>query len=112
MFIGRHKVFWKAFVPAMGLQTYYIANGFVGCEKAKPAKLKFSSNANSLPCLAPYRCSKLEGDSVQIRNRHQAITFNAKFGLLQKVTQMKGTQNVIDEEMAMYFSQESGAYFF
>ncbi|KAI3748059.1 hypothetical protein L6452_10891 [Arctium lappa] len=112
MFTGRHRVFWKASVPAMGLQTYYIANGFVGCEKAKPAKLKISSNANPLPCLVPYSCSKLEGDSVQIRNRHQALTFNAKFGLLQKVTQMKGTQNVIDEELAMYSSPESGAYLF
>ncbi|KAD5961104.1 hypothetical protein E3N88_12577 [Mikania micrantha] len=113
IFTGRHRVFFKASVPAMGLQTYYIANGFVGCEKAKPAKLKISSTAKNLPCLAPYRCSKVEDDSVQIRNKHQALTFNAKFGLLQKVAQPEGgSQNVIDEELAMYTSPESGAYLF
>ncbi|MFS8011185.1 putative glycosidase [Helianthus anomalus] len=113
MFTGRHRVFFKASVPAMGLQTYYIANGFVGCEKAKPAKLKITSIAKSLPCFAPYSCSQVEGDSIQIRNRHQALTFDSKFGLLQKVTETKtGSENVIDVELAMYTSPESGAYLF
>ncbi|CAH1437672.1 unnamed protein product [Lactuca virosa] len=112
MFTGRHRVFWRASIPAMGLQTYYIANGFVGCEKAKPAKLKISSISDTTPCLAPYTCSKVEGDSVQIRNRHRSLTFNSNFGLLQKVTEMKGAQNVVNEELAMYTSPESGAYLF
>ncbi|KAI3793966.1 hypothetical protein L1987_36590 [Smallanthus sonchifolius] len=113
MFTGRHRVYFRASVPAMGLQTYYIANGFVGCEKAKPAKLKFSSTGKIPECFAPYSCSKVEGDSVQIRNRYQALTFDSKFGLLQKATETKGgTQNLIDVELAMYTSPESGAYLF
>ncbi|KAM7508098.1 hypothetical protein LguiA_018551 [Lonicera macranthoides] len=112
LFTGRHRVHWKASVPAMGLQTYYIANGFVGCEKAKPAKLKIFSGSKQLPCLAPYTCSKTGNGVVEIGNRHLTLTFNAKLGLLQKVSRNDGTHNVVGEEIAMYSSSESGAYLF
>jgi alpha-mannosidase II len=56
IFIGKHRLHWKASVHAMGLQTYYVANGFVGCKKAKPTKLKYFSMSNSFSCPAPYAC--------------------------------------------------------
>lgn len=112
IFTGRHRLHWKATVPAMGLQTYYIANGFVGCEKAKPAKLKFFTKSNLLSCPTQYACSKLEGDVAQIRNRHQTLTFDVKHGLLQKVSYKDGSQNVVGEEIGMYSSWGSGAYLF
>ncbi|TYI75132.1 hypothetical protein E1A91_D07G253800v1 [Gossypium mustelinum] len=111
IFTGRHRIHWKASIPAMGLQTYYIANGFAGCEKAKPAKLKFSSKLSSGPCLAPYACSKVEGDTVEIVNRRQVLTFDVKHGLLQKVIHKNGLQNVVVEEIALY-SSSGGAYLF
>ncbi|XP_022739187.1 alpha-mannosidase 2-like [Durio zibethinus] len=111
VFTGRHRVHWKASVPAMGLQAYYIANGFVGCEKAKPAKLKFFSKLSSIQCLAPYACSKVEGDVVEIVNRHQTLTFDVKHGLLHRVTHKNGSQNVVAEELGLY-SSSGGAYLF
>lgn len=111
IFTGKHRVYWKASVPAMGLQTYYIANGFVGCEKAKPAGLKFFAGSSSLPCPAPYACSKAENDVVEIQNRHQVLTFNVRSGLLQKVTCKNGFSYIVGEEIAMYSSQ-GGAYLF
>lgn len=111
IFTGRHRVHWKASVPAMGLQTYYIANGFMGCEKAKPAKLKYFS-MSSFACPIPYACSKIEGDVVEIQNQHQTLTFDVKLGLLQKVMHKDGSWNFVGEEMGMYSSRGSGAYLF
>ncbi|XP_060959016.1 alpha-mannosidase 2 [Cannabis sativa] len=112
IFTGKHRVYWKASIPALGLQTYYIAKGLVRCEKAKPAKLKFISNSGSFSCPASYACSKAKDDTVQIHNRHQTLTFDAKTGLLQKVTYTNGSHNVIGEEISMYSSWGSGAYLF
>ncbi|KAE8668611.1 Alpha-mannosidase 2 [Hibiscus syriacus] len=111
IFTGRHRVHWKASVPAMGLQTYYIANGFVGCEKAKPAKLKLFSNSSSIQCPTPYTCSEVEGDVVEIENPHQTLTFEVNRGLLQKVIQNSGPQNAVAEEISVY-SSTGGAYLF
>ncbi|KAG4182108.1 hypothetical protein ERO13_A09G024200v2 [Gossypium hirsutum] len=111
IFTGRHRVHWKASVPAMGLQTYYIANGFVGCEKAKLAKLKLFSNLSSIQCPTPYDCSEVEGDVVEIENQHQTLTFGVKHGLLQKVIQKNGPQNTVAEEISLY-SSTGGAYLF
>lgn len=112
IFAGRHRVHWKVSVPALGLQTYYIANGIVGCEKAKPAKLKFFPKSSSLHCPAPYTCSKAEGDVAEIRNQHQTLTFDVKHGLLQKISFRNGFQNVVGEEIRIYSSSGSGAYLF
>lgn len=112
IFTGRHRVHWKAVIPAMGLQTYYIANGVVGCDKAKPAKLKYSSKSSSFSCPSPYSCSKIEGDVAEIRNRHQILTFDVRHGLLQKISHVNGSQNLVLEEIDMYSSPESGAYLF
>lgn len=112
IFTGRHRLHWKASIPAMGLETYHIAVGYVGCEKAKPAKLKFAAKLNHFSCPTPYSCSKLEGDTVGIQNRHQTLTFDAKHGLLQKISHKDGLQIVVGEEIGMYSSWGSGAYLF
>ncbi|OVA14340.1 Glycoside hydrolase family 38 [Macleaya cordata] len=112
IFTGRHRLYWKASVPPLGLRSYYIANGFVGCEKAKPAKLKIFSDSNLLPCPTPYDCSILEGNTTEIRNQHQTLTFDIKHGLLQKIKQKDGTETVVGEEIGMYSSSDSGAYLF
>ncbi|CAL5368043.1 unnamed protein product [Camellia sinensis] len=112
IFTGRHRVHWKASVPPLGLQVYYIANGFVGCEKAKPAKLRIFTKDNHLPCPAPYACSKLEADTAVIQNRHQTLTFDVNLGLLQKISREDGSEDVVGEEIGMYSSSESGAYLF
>ncbi|XP_059645198.1 alpha-mannosidase 2 [Cornus florida] len=112
MFTGRHRVHWKASVPAMGLQVYYIANGFVGCEKSKPVKLKIFTKSNHFSCPTPYTCSKLEGDTAEIRNRRLTLTFDVNLGLLQKISHNDGFQNVVGEEIGMYSSTGSGAYLF
>ncbi|KAJ7974489.1 Alpha-mannosidase [Quillaja saponaria] len=112
IFTGRHRVHWKVSVPAMGLQTYYIANGFAGCEKAKPAKLKIFSKSSSIPCPTPYACSKAEGDVAEIRNQHHTLTFDLRYGLLQKISFKNGSQNIVGEEIGMYSSSGSGAYLF
>ncbi|CAI9109570.1 OLC1v1009414C1 [Oldenlandia corymbosa var. corymbosa] len=111
LFSGRHRLYWKASVPAMGLQAYYIANGIVECEKAEPARIRISS-PDHLPCPAPYACSKVEGDSIEISNQHTKLTFSVEFGLLQKITRQDGSENVVNEEISMYASTESGAYLF
>ncbi|KAJ4826443.1 hypothetical protein Tsubulata_013635 [Turnera subulata] len=112
IFTGRHRVHWKASVPALGLATYYIANGFAGCEKAKRAKLKYFSTSNSFSCPSPYACSKIEGDVVDIQNQRQTLTFSVKLGLLQTVSDKNGSKTVVGEEIGMYSSRESGAYLF
>ncbi|XP_031284235.1 alpha-mannosidase 2 [Pistacia vera] len=112
IFTGKHRLHWKASIPAMGLQIYYIANGFAGCEIAKPSKLKYLSKSNSFSCPTPYACSKVEGDVAEIRNRHHILTFDVQRGLLQKVSHINGSLNVVHEEIGMYSTRESGAYLF
>ncbi|CAK9142630.1 unnamed protein product, partial [Ilex paraguariensis] len=101
MFTGRHRVYWKASIPATGMQTYYVASGFVGCEKTKATRLKIFTSTSNLPCLAPYACSNLEGDTTEIRNQHKKLTFNVKLGFLQKIGRNDGTQNVVGEEISI-----------
>ncbi|KAL6960670.1 Alpha-mannosidase 2x [Sarracenia purpurea var. burkii] len=112
IFTGRHRVHWKASVPPLGLQVYYIANGFVGCEKSKPATLRIFTKEKHLTCPAPYLCSRLEADTAVIRNQHQTLTFSVNLGLLQTISRDDGSQNVFGEELGMYSSSESGAYLF
>ncbi|KAH6755449.1 hypothetical protein C2S51_038934 [Perilla frutescens var. frutescens] len=112
IFTGRHRLYWKSSSPAMGLQTYYVANGFVGCEKAKPASLRIFSPSKQLSCPAHYACSNIESDIVEISNQHQTLSFSVSHGLLQKISHTDGHMNVVDEEISMYSSTESGAYLF
>ncbi|KAG8076223.1 hypothetical protein GUJ93_ZPchr0006g42703 [Zizania palustris] len=37
---GQHRLYWRASVPALGLETYYVATGYEDCEKATPAVIK------------------------------------------------------------------------
>ncbi|XP_051117304.1 alpha-mannosidase 2-like [Andrographis paniculata] len=111
MFTGRHRLYWKSSVPAMGLQTYYVANGFVGCEKAQAASLKIISPSKQVSCPPHYSCSDIETDTVEIRNRHHTLTLSARNGLLQKISHKDRHLNV-DEEISLYSSTESGAYLF
>uniref|UniRef100_A0A2P2K782 Alpha-mannosidase n=1 Tax=Rhizophora mucronata TaxID=61149 RepID=A0A2P2K782_RHIMU len=112
IFSGRHRVYWKASVPAMGIQTYYIVNGVAGCEKAKPAELKYFANSDVFSCPSPYKCSKVEGGVVEIHNEHQYLTFDVKRGLLQKISHKNGPSHDVSEEIGMYSSPGSGAYLF
>ncbi|XAR51807.1 Alpha-mannosidase [Bertholletia excelsa] len=111
IFTGRHRLHWKASVPPLGLQVYYVANGFVGCEKAKPAKVRIFTKDKNFHCPSPYACSKIEDETVAIRNRHQTLTFNVNLGLLQKISHSDGSTNSVAEEIAMY-SSTGGAYLF
>ncbi|CAO2825488.1 unnamed protein product [Amaranthus hypochondriacus] len=112
VFTGRHRVHWKASIPAMGLHMYYLVHGAGHCEKAKLSDLKISSNSDELSCPSPYSCSKIEGDEVVIQNRHRTLTFNANTGLLNKVANRDGSLTSVGEEISMYSSQGSGAYLF
>ncbi|XP_054797324.1 alpha-mannosidase 2-like isoform X2 [Prosopis cineraria] len=112
IFTGRHRVHWEVSVAAMGLETYYIGNGFMGCEKARPSKLIFFSKSDSFSCPTPYSCSKIETDGIEIENQHQKLTIDVKYGLLQKISFKNGSQNIVNEEIGMYSSSNSGAYLF
>ncbi|KAK9117011.1 hypothetical protein Sjap_015958 [Stephania japonica] len=109
---GRHRLYWQVSVPPMGLQTFYIANGFAGCEKAIPAKLKFLTDSSSFSCPPSYACSKIEGNEAEIRNQQQTLTFGVKLGLLQKIKNKEGAETTVGEEIDMYSSVGSGAYLF
>ncbi|XP_019058935.1 PREDICTED: alpha-mannosidase 2 [Tarenaya hassleriana] len=111
-FTGRHRLYWKASIPALGLRTYYIANGNIGCEKARPAKLKYASESDPFPCPSPYSCSKMDSNVTEIQNEHHTLVFDVKDGLLQKIVHRNGSENVVREEIAMYSSPGSGAYLF
>ncbi|KAL3624198.1 Alpha-mannosidase 2x [Castilleja foliolosa] len=111
-FTGKHRLYWKSSVPAMGLQTYYVANGLVGCEKAKPASLKIFTASKQLSCPTHYACANLESDTVEISNQHHTLTFNVSHGLLHKISSKDGQVNIVGEEIGMYSSTESGAYLF
>ncbi|KAF3535028.1 hypothetical protein F2Q69_00018832 [Brassica cretica] len=112
LFTGRHRLHWKATIPALGLRTYYIVNGNVECEKATQSKLKYASEFDPFPCPSPYTCSKLDGDVTEIRNEHQTLVFDVKNGLLQKIVDRNGVETVVREEIGMYTSPDSGAYLF
>lgn len=111
-FTGNHRLYWRALVPPMGLETYYVVRGFKGCEKAVPAELKMSSGLYSLPCPSPYACSKLEGDETEIRNSHHTLVFDVGHGLLRQIVHKNGEKTVLGEEIGMYSSSGSGAYLF
>ncbi|KAF8010913.1 hypothetical protein BT93_J1524 [Corymbia citriodora subsp. variegata] len=112
IFTGQHRLHFKVSVPPLGLQTYYVASGFVGCEKAKQAKIKHSSRSNTLSCPAPYTCTEIQSDTVEIGNKHQVLTFDAKHGLLQKISHLDGPENIVGEVIGIYSSSGSGAYLF
>ncbi|KAK4281060.1 hypothetical protein QN277_012599 [Acacia crassicarpa] len=112
IFTGRHRVHWEVSVPAMGLETYYVGNGFTGCENAMPSKLKFFSTSDSIPCPAPYSCSKIEANETEIENQHQKLTIDVKHGMLRKISFKNGSQNIVNEKIGMYSSPNSGAYLF
>ncbi|GMH04281.1 hypothetical protein Nepgr_006120 [Nepenthes gracilis] len=112
IYTRRHRLHWKASIPAMGLQTYYIANGFVGCNRAEKAKLKIFTKSDPLPCPAPYSCSIVAGDVVEIENQHHTVTFDADLGQLLNVSNKDGSQHIVNEEIGMYSSSGSGAYLF
>lgn len=112
VFTGHHRLYWKASVPPMGLETYYVARGFKGCEKAVPAELKLSSGVYALPCPSPYKCSKLEGDKAEIHSTRHTLIFDVRHGLLQQIVNKDGKKTVLGEEIGMYSSSGSGAYLF
>ncbi|GAB4827460.1 Alpha-mannosidase 2x [Ancistrocladus abbreviatus] len=112
IFTGRHRLHWIASIPAMGLQTYYIANGYVGCERAELAKLNLYASSDHLSCPKPYTCTKVEGEVAEIQNRHQTLTFDVKLGLLLNVSNTDGSQHIVGEEIGIYSSSGSGAYLF
>ncbi|KAG4914521.1 hypothetical protein JHK87_052078 [Glycine soja] len=109
IFTGKHRLYWKVSVPAMGLETYYISTSFGECEKARPAKLKMFSKSSSVACPTPYSCVEVEADVTEIENQHQKLTFDVKYGLLQKI--ISSSPNTINEEIGMY-SSSGGAYLF
>ncbi|KAH0931538.1 hypothetical protein HID58_008655, partial [Brassica napus] len=109
---SKHRLYWKASIPALGLRTYYIANGNVECEKATQSKLKYASELDPFACPSPYSCSKLDSEVTEIRNEHQTLVFDVKNGLLQKIVHRNGPETVVREEIGMYFSPDSGAYLF
>jgi len=109
---GRHRLYWRASVPALGLETYYVVTG-QDCEKATPAVVKTFTASQQFPCPEPYVCSKLEGKTVEMKNSYYTLSFDVSHGLLQTVTGHKdGEQIVIGEEIGMYRSHGSGAYLF
>ncbi|XP_073010222.1 alpha-mannosidase 2 [Typha latifolia] len=109
---GRHRLYWRASVPPMGLETYYVAHGHTSCGKAKPAALKVFTDSEPFSCPPAYLCSKLDSDQAEIRNSHYTLTFDINHGLLQKISHRDGKQTVIGEEIGMYRSFGSGAYLF
>ncbi|QCD94971.1 alpha-mannosidase 2 isoform X1 [Vigna unguiculata] len=111
IFTGKHRLYWEVSVPALGLETYYISNGFDECEKAKPAKLKIFSKSNSIACPKPYSCVKIEADEVEIENQNHKLTFDVKYGLLQKIISKNNSPNTVKEEIGLY-SSSGGAYLF
>lgn len=113
LFSGKHRLYWKASVPAVGLQTYYIASGMSNCKTAKPAELRYSiDDAFTFACPIPYVCTKLVGDMAEINNNFQTLTFDVKYGLLQKTMYKDGSEIILSEEISMYSSYGSGAYLF
>ncbi|KAK1268879.1 hypothetical protein QJS04_geneDACA006849 [Acorus gramineus] len=112
IFTARHRLYWQASVPAMGLQTYYIAKGYAGCEKARPAELKVSTDFIPSGCPSPYDCSKLGGRIAEVKNMHHTLTVDVKLGLLRNISNKDGVHTVLNEEIGMYSSHGSGAYLF
>lgn len=114
IFSGKHRVYWTVSVPAIGLETYYIAKSFVDCEKAVPSKLKLFTKSSSVTCPSPYSCEKIEADVAEIENQHQRLTFDVRYGLLQKITSKNSSpkSNTVNEEIGMYASAGSGAFLF
>ncbi|KAL6605857.1 hypothetical protein ACP70R_041510 [Stipagrostis hirtigluma subsp. patula] len=109
---GQHRLYWRASVPALGLETYYITTG-QDCEKATPAVVKAFTASQQFPCPEPYACSKLEGKTVSMKNSYYTLSFDVSHGLLQTVTRLKDEeQTEIGEEIGMYKSHGSGAYLF
>ncbi|XP_020197440.1 alpha-mannosidase 2 [Aegilops tauschii subsp. strangulata] len=109
---GRHRLYWRASLPALGLETYYVAVG-QDCEKATPAVVKAFTASQEFSCPEPYHCSNLEGKTVEMKNSYHTLSFDVSHGLLQTVTRHKhGEKTEIGEEIAMYSSRGSGAYLF
>ncbi|KAJ3694916.1 hypothetical protein LUZ60_000293 [Juncus effusus] len=111
---GRHRLYWRASVPPLGLETYFVARSKAGCENAIPSLLHVAEDSSEgFSCPDGYSCSKLDGSSTEIQNRKYTLTFDLEQGLLKKLTESKnGKETVIDEEISMYTSFESGAYLF
>lgn len=109
---GQHRLYWRASVPPMGLETYFISRGSARCEKATPSLLKVSAKPGQFSCPKGYSCSALDASSTEISNKRYTLTFDIDYGLLKKIHDTNGKETVLDEEIAMYSSVDSGAYLF
>ncbi|KAI4366648.1 hypothetical protein MLD38_022497 [Melastoma candidum] len=112
IFTGRHRLHFKVSVPAMGVQTYYVTGGSSKCANAQSAKLKYLTNSSSaVSCPVPYVCTEM-GETVEIKNGHQLLTFDTQSGLLKRISHINGFETVVEERIGMYSSFGSGAYLF
>ncbi|KAJ4813897.1 Alpha-mannosidase [Rhynchospora pubera] len=109
---GKHRLYWRASVPPLGLETYFVALGRADCEKAMPSLLKVSADPDQFSCPKGYSCSKLDSSSTEISNKRYTLTFDIDHGLLKKINNRDGRETVVDEEISMYSSYDSGAYLF
>lgn len=110
---GRHRLSWQAFVPAMGLQTYFVAKySQHDCKVASLASLLVFNAPSSFSCPPPYSCSLDHSELAEIKNQHTSLFFSSSDGLLRRMKQHGGLDVMVEEEIRAYSSHGSGAYLF
>ncbi|GAQ77673.1 Glycosyl hydrolase family 38 - alpha-mannosidase [Klebsormidium nitens] len=114
---GLHRLHWRAQLPGLSLQTFFLAKGAANCRPAQRATVQVFNQEPGFECPAPYGCSAPRSLEYTISNEQLSVTVETVKGLVTHVTApspgvTSGQVTLIDEEFDAYYTQESGAYLF
>eukprot|EP00271_Cylindrocystis_brebissonii_P002818 TRINITY_DN1359_c0_g2_i1.p1 TRINITY_DN1359_c0_g2~~TRINITY_DN1359_c0_g2_i1.p1 ORF type:complete len:734 (-),score=64.64 TRINITY_DN1359_c0_g2_i1:844-2757(-) len=117
---GRHRLFWRAVTPPLGLETYWVGDQALCGEgdrvgRAVMAEIEVQNPPKGgVPCPSGYKCVTASNTGVAtITNEKLALEFSSSTGLLRAWTEAGSDhRHVFEEELATYTSRESGAYVF
>ena len=108
---SKHRLFWEASVPPLGLATYVVgrSNDFPACPKAVLSSLELvNSIAGKHVCPQPYECTSggsggstgrrgqgegATGSELSISNRWLEVKLNGSSGLVNSVKVRGGDSN-------------------
>lgn len=109
-----HRLHFPVTVSPLGLATYLITADTDNCDTASLSSVSVFNEPRDFMCPDPYLCTYHPGghERVSISSSQQSLVFSTQTGLLMSHKSSNGNELPVEEEIAMYTSQGSGAYLF
>eukprot|EP00897_Mesotaenium_endlicherianum_P009208 jgi/Mesen1/8315/ME000457S07510 len=114
---GRHRLHFRADVPPLGLQTFFLASpeDFPGCPPAVRAEIEVHNTGKDFTCPEGHECASNSNDtkSIEVSNGRIRAVFSPYMGDLRYIqVDRLGVIRKVQEEIATYSTSASGAYLF